>query len=301
MALNITTNYVGREANGYISQALLENRTLDNEWISVLPNVKYKAHLRKFDVSDILKTRTDAFSDNGTANRTDKVLTLEDLEVNSQLPIYDFEQDWQARQMRSGAMNTNLAANFQDFVIDRYTRQVADEIEQVIWNGDTTGSGFLSVMDGLDKKLSGSGSTISKTITSATSKSNVISQLDAVYKDIPDEVYRKGDVAIFVPFSTGKFYRQAVAGQSNEAYYGAIDRQLSYIDVPIYEVPLPSTTYVAGQSSNMFFGTDLINDFSEISLIDMRETTGDDYLRMIMKFKAGVEVANEDEVVYHSN
>lgn len=301
MTLNISTNYQGREANGYISKALLENTTLNNELITVLPNIKFKAHLRKFDVSDVLKTRTDAFSDNGTADRSDKVLTLEDLEVNSQLPIYDFEQDWQARQMRAGANNTTLAANFQEFVIDRYTGQVADEIERVIWSGDTTASGFLSVMDGLDKKLSNSGSAISKNLSSATSKSNVISQLDAVYKDIPDEVYRKNDTAIFVPFGTGKLYRQAVASQSNEAYYGSLNRQLTYIDVPVYEVPLPGSSYVAGQASNMFFGTDLLNDFSELSLIDMRETTGDDYLRMIMKFKAGVEVANEGEVVYHSN
>ena len=300
MPFSINVNYNGREANGYISKALLENRTLNNEWITTIPNIKFKAHLRKFDVSDVIKQRSDQFSDKGSVDRTDKVLTLEDLEVNSELPVYDFEQDWQARQMRSGALNTDLTAVFRDFVIQRYTDEVSDEIERIIWQGDTSNSGFLGVMDGFDKKLSNSGSVISKSITNATTKSNVISQLDAVYKDIPEEVYRKNDAAIFVPYATGKFYRQAVASQANEAYYGALGG-LTYIDVPIYEVPLPTTTYVAGQSSNMFFGTDLLSDFNELRLIDLREYTGDDLLRMVMKFKAGVEIANEDEVVYHSN
>ena len=54
---------------------------------------------------------------------------------------------------------------------------------------------------------------------------------------------------------------------------------------------------VIGARDNFYVGTDLESDFNEIKTIDMRQTTGDEKIRFIMKFKLDVAVAYPSEVV----
>ena len=44
---SVTSNYAGEAASGYISAALLSNKTIANNELTVLNNVEYKANLRK--------------------------------------------------------------------------------------------------------------------------------------------------------------------------------------------------------------------------------------------------------------
>jgi len=55
---------------------------------------------------------------------------------------------------------------------------------------------------------------------------------------------------------------------------------------------------VIGARNNFYVGTDLESDFNEIKTIDMRNTTGDESVRFIMKYKLDVAIAYPEEVVY---
>ena len=52
---NTTSNYVGEEAAGYYSAALLSAETIRNGAISVMPNIKYKENLPRLELSGIIK------------------------------------------------------------------------------------------------------------------------------------------------------------------------------------------------------------------------------------------------------
>jgi hypothetical protein len=57
---------------------------------------------------------------------------------------------------------------------------------------------------------------------------------------------------------------------------------------------------VAGQKSNMFFGTDLVSDTTRIQLMDMSQLDGSDNMRLVARFSGAVQTAIGGDVVFTS-
>ena len=55
----------------------------------------------------------------------------------------------------------------------------------------------------------------------------------------------------------------------------------------------------AGQASNIFFGTSSTSDLTEVQVVDM-EPFGQQNVRMIARFTAGVQVGVAADFVYHA-
>ena len=56
---NVTTNFVGDAATDLITDALLSGKTLDNNWITILPDVKYATTLPRFSTGSIIQADSD--------------------------------------------------------------------------------------------------------------------------------------------------------------------------------------------------------------------------------------------------
>ena len=54
---------------------------------------------------------------------------------------------------------------------------------------------------------------------------------------------------------------------------------------------------VAAQASNLFFGTDLLSDHTEIRMLDMADLDGSDNVRVVAKYTAGVQHAQGGDIV----
>ena len=54
---------------------------------------------------------------------------------------------------------------------------------------------------------------------------------------------------------------------------------------------------LAGQKSNLFFGTDLISDTTEIRMLDMSQLDGSDNIRVVAKFTGGTQHAQGSDIV----
>jgi hypothetical protein len=63
---------------------------------------------------------------------------------------------------------------------------------------------------------------------------------------------------------------------------------------------LPSNRMVAAQSSNLFFGTGLLNERNEVRVLDMADLDGSDNIRVILRFFAGVQYGIGTDVVLYS-
>jgi len=57
---------------------------------------------------------------------------------------------------------------------------------------------------------------------------------------------------------------------------------------------------VVAEKSNLFFGTDLISDSTNITLLDMAPVTGSLNTRLIARFTGGVQVGIGADVVFVS-
>jgi hypothetical protein len=63
---------------------------------------------------------------------------------------------------------------------------------------------------------------------------------------------------------------------------------------------LASNKMVAAQSSNLFFGTGLINERNEVRVLDMADLDGSGNIRVILRFFAGVQYGIGSDVVLYS-
>ena len=72
---NITSTYAGEFAGAYIAAALLSAKTLDNKYVTIHPNVKYKEVIQRIAVANIVNDASCDFTTSGSVALTEAVLT----------------------------------------------------------------------------------------------------------------------------------------------------------------------------------------------------------------------------------
>jgi hypothetical protein len=302
---SITTTYAGEFAGKYVAAALLSAPTLDKGLIEIMPNVYYKSVIQKVGTDDILKDATCDFDPTSTVTLTERVLTLEEFQVNLQMCKKDFEQTWQAVEMGYSSFK-NVPASFTDFIVAYAAEKVAARIEQNIWAGVNASAGQFA---GFQTLFAADGDVIDVTATTVTA-ANVIAELGKVVDAIPATLYGKQDLTIYVPQNVAKAYVRALGGfaaagvgangvdNKGTMWYGSQDLYFDGIKVALAE-GLSSNKMVAAQKSNLFFGTGLLSDKNEVRLIDMSDIDGSQNFRLIMRLSAGIQYGIGSDIVYY--
>jgi hypothetical protein len=302
---SITTTYAGEFAGKYVAAALLSAPTLDKGLIEIMPNVYYKSVIQKVGTDDILKDATCDFDPTSTVTLTERVLTLEEFQVNLQMCKKDFEQTWQAVEMGYSSFK-NVPASFTDFIVAYAAEKVAARIEQNIWAGVNASAGQFA---GFQTLFAADADVIDVTATTVTA-ANVIAELGKVVDAIPATLYGKQDLTIYVPQNVAKAYVRALGGfaaagvgangvdNKGTMWYGSQDLYFDGIKVALAE-GLSSNKMVAAQKSNLFFGTGLLSDKNEVRLIDMSDIDGSQNFRLIMRMSAGIQYGIGSDIVYY--
>jgi hypothetical protein len=308
------STYSGEAAAGYIAAALLSARTLDNKLVTIMPNVKYKSVIQKLDVSGIVQDASCDFTTSGSVAISERILEPKELQVNLQLCKQEFVDSWEALQLGMSAFD-EIPKNFNDFLISYVGGKVAEATEQAIWQGTNINGSFLGFQSALSASVAaggagavlparttgGSSAIISGSITSA----NVLSVLDSVVSTIPDTVYGKEDLLLYVPTNVAKAYQQALAGGAagangwnNQMNVG--EKPFNFNGIEIVLCPgMTASKVVAAQKSNLFFGTGLLSDHSEVRVLDMANIDGSQNYRVIMRYTAGTQFGIGSDIVYY--
>jgi hypothetical protein len=303
---SITTTYSGSFAGKYVSAALLSGSTIANGGIEVKPNVKFKEVLKKVSTDAIVKDATCDFDATSTLTLTEKILQPEEFQVNLQLCKKDFKSDWEAVQMGYSAFDS-LPPAFADFLLAHVASKVAEKTEQNIWRGVTANAGefngFTRLLT-LDAALPTANEVAGTTVTAA----NVITELGKIVDAIPASLYGKEDLYIYVSQNIARAYVRALGGFGASGLgangSNAMGTQwfnngsLSFDGVKIFVANgLASNVAIAAQKSNLYFGTGLLSDQNEVKVIDMADIDGSENVRVVMRFTAGVQYANVEDIV----
>lgn len=301
---SITTTYAGQFSGKYIAAALLSAPTLDKEYITIKPNIKYKEVIKKYSNDNAIFDASCDFTATSTVTLTETVLFPDEFQVNLQLCKKDFRSDWEAIEMGISVFD-NLPASFTEFMIGQVAAQVAAQTETNIWTGSGASTGQFQSFDSLFR-ANGSGVISGSLATSGsiTGSSTVIAALQGVVDLIPTSVYGKEDLGIYVSTATMKAFQTAVAGGS--AYANGYNNQtviglkpMDFQGIPLLHCPgLPPTAVVAAQKSNLFFGTALLSDKNEVKVLDMADLDGSQNVRIIMRYTAGVAFGFGPDIVY---
>ncbi len=305
---NLTTTYAGEFAGKYISAALLSGDTLGNELITIKPNVKHKEVLKKVATDSLVKDATCDFDPTSTLTLTERILTMEEFQVNLQLCKKDFVTDWEAVQMGYSAYS-NLPPSLSDFLIAHVADKTAQKMEQNIWGGSNSNAGEF---DGLVTLALADSSVVDVASHAAVTSANVIAKLGSIVDAIPSTLYGSESLKIYVSQNIAKAYVRALGGfvatigangTDNKGTQWYANGALSFDGIPVVVANgLNDDTAMAAESTNLFFGCGLLSDVNqEVKYIDMSEIDGSQNSRIIMRMSAGVQYAiGSDIVLYHA-
>jgi hypothetical protein len=240
------------------------------------------------------------FTPAGTVTITEQSLTPAPFEVNTQLCKKDFKHvDWSSERMGTGGGRT-LSQDVVDSVMDEIMGHVGNEIELSMWRGDTT-AGTYNLIDGFLKIMTAGVAAGNKTTPSAVVASDVVAKLGAMYTlAAPQAWFDAPDLAYWVAPNVAAAYKQALANQGYMDQYQVGDKPLNYVGIPIYVAPgMTTSTAVLSHKSNLYFGTESVSDFNEVSVKDMHEVDLSDNVRFAAYSVMGVQVGWFEEVVLH--
>ena len=302
---SITTTYAGEFAGKYIAAALLSAPTLEKGGMTVLPNVKYKQVLKRVGTDGIVKDATCDFTATSTLTLTEKVIQPEEFQVNLQLCKKDFKSDWDAISMGYSAFDT-LPKNFADFLIGHVAAKVAAAMETTIWSGvNATAGQFAGIMTQLlTEAAQPSAQEVAGTTVTA---SNVVTELGKIVDALPASLYGKEDLTLYVSNNIYRAYVRALggfaaAGVGANGYDNKGTNQvlgdLFFDGVRIFLANgLAANTALLTPTSNLYFGTGLLNDMNQVKVLDMADLDGSENVRVVMRFTADAKYGFATDLV----
>jgi hypothetical protein len=307
----ITTTYAGEFAGQYIAAALLSAKTLDNKLIEIHPNVKFKEVIQKLDVNGIVQDASCDFVTSGSVAISEQILEPKELQVNLQLCKQEFVDSWNALQLGFSAFDT-IPATFNDYLISYVGGKVAEATELSIWRGTAVNGQFLGFETAFSASIAAGGATAvlaaksgSVIISGSITSTNVISVLNSVVDTIPDTVYGKEDLLLYVGTGVAKAYQTALGGgavgangYNNQLTVGEKPYNFNGIDIVMCPGMSPNKV-VAAQKSNLFFGTGLLSDYNEVRVLDMANIDGSQNYRVVMRYTAGTQFGIGQDIVYY--
>jgi hypothetical protein len=302
MALAVTSNYAGRAAGFYISQALRSASSM--EFLTMIENIKFKSNIQKMSAAAMVQDATCDVNLAGTLTMTEAVLEPKNLMVQSDLCKQTLLSSWEALQMRAGA-GAPPPASFSDYVISYIGETIADATEASIWGGNNATAGeFTGFVQGAVGRLVTDGTVVDVVNAGGAGAEytavNIIANLQACTAAIPTAVYTKEDLYIYM---SPKSYRVYISAISTLGYVNAYSMNGDYdavfegIKIAVCN-GMNNDVLVAGERSNLFFGTDLLSDqTSRIDLLDMSTLDGSDNIRLLARYSGGVQVGIGADVV----
>lgn len=293
-SLSLTTTYAGELAGEILKPALVEFASAKH--ITIKQNVPYKMVVRKLVDTVSFAAGTCDFTPTGTVTLTERILTLEEFQVQRQICKKDFLADWSAKDVLSGKLNAELQAA----IIDRITMGINAKMETVVWQGVNGNTGEF---DGLGTLIDANAGSDINFVASpvALTSSNIIAKIDALIAACPVAVKSSTEKPkIYMNQATWELFMQAQIAAGNGWYASLGPAMEGQKYMGIYEIAVcpgiaANTMYMA-QPSNLWFGTWLESDMNQVALLDMEEKDLSQNVRFSTRFYAGAQLGITSEI-----
>ena len=282
--------YVEQRSDELLIRAMTESPTL--KYIGRRLGVKHKEAINFLDSTVTFQDgSTCGFNPTGSDTFSQRTLEVKPIKVNKQWCPADFLPVYLNQELEIGAGRETLPAEGK--ITESNLSEIRKMLEALIWQGNTD----LEI-DGLLKQLQAESGTIKVAPAAGSTASEII---DATYRAIPDSVFQRGDVTIFV---NPTIYRQYIMEQNatccaNRDIINAAAESIVLVgDSCVRIVPVPGLIgfngAVAAYGENLVYGTDIEDSQS---IYKLWFSDDDDVFKLKVLFNAGTQIIYPDEVV----
>jgi hypothetical protein len=310
-AVTISSSYAGEFSGKYISAALLTASTLDAGAVTIMPNIKFKQVIQKVETGDLIADGTCDFNASSSVTLSEVILQPLEFQVNLQLCKSDFLNTWDAIQMGYSAFNNNgLPSSFSEYLIGYVASKVAAANEINLWTGNLGGA-QAGEYNGFETLAAADATVLDVAGAVPLTAANIIDEMQKVVDLIPNTLYGKEDLTLYISNKAQKLYVRALggfavaatsnAGSDNRGTQWYDNGSLTFGGVPIFVARgMSDNSMIAAEKSNLFFGTGLMSDYNEVRTIDQTPITGSQNVRILMRFTAAAQIGVGANVVYYA-
>jgi hypothetical protein len=232
------------------------------------------------------------------------ILATSSLQVNEQVCNDDLRQTWEALQMRG--QSSAAPADFTTYVAQYVAAKVAEGVEHNIWAGNwqkdlgevAPYASFTGIIQNIVAGAPDRETVSALPLAAATAANVSVGILDALAlitggaEGAPATIAGDPNTKIFMSRGSAQLYYQALAAEYNLPFLndGLVARYAGY-DI-ITPGGFPDDCLLISKIDNLYFGTDLLTDHIQASVLDLTGVTGDDVTRVIMKFSGGTQLVD---------
>jgi hypothetical protein len=311
MAFSISTltNYTKENEAQLVTSSVLGAKTaaLIKSAGNVMVGVKSAETINVMDTDAFFQAGgTCGWNASGTTSFTQRTVTVGKIKVQEALCPKTLESKYLQKALPTGSQYDSIP--FEQDYSDKKAKTIASQLETALWQGDTTSAnGNLNKFDGLVKLIGAASGVVDANVSgyisgaplSSISSTNVVSLFDGIYKAIPAKVVSADDMVIVCGMDTFRTYTIALknANMFNYAFDGKADSEFTLPGTNIKVIALQglngTNDVYALRLSNMFLGTDLLNEEEKFEIFFAKEA---DEVRFAAEFKMGVNIAFPDEI-----
>lgn len=296
MAINVDAlnNYVEEKRLPLIAKSFLRGKTID--LVMLETGVKQDTALNlvsaEVEFGDGSKCGFDATEGVALSQR---LLKPTFLKVNQVFCDKDLLKKWASYEVRLAAGREQLP--FEEKFLEEIANAISEQIEVLIWQGDSQNAGGDIEPDGYLTILGASGSgVISATWPQGTSAYN---KIKAVYNAIPANIIDKEDTVIFVGEDTYRAYIQDLVAANLYHFdpdYKDGEYRLPGTSIRVIAVNGLNGTdkIVAGRLSNFFYG---VGEPDDKDSFDFWYSKDNREFRLAVYFAIAAQVAYPNEIV----
>lgn len=290
--MDVLKPYIDQEANRdeLLAKAVLGSKT--RGYMTLQTGVKGPTTINllstEFTFGD---GSTCGFEDNGSVTISQRQIVPATMKVNLSLCEKNLLGTYAQYNVKLKAGLEEMP--FEEYILSEVAKKVQNKLETFTWQGDSDEE--ETQFDGLLKIITAEGSGAVKVTAGSTEHQTVLN----VYKAIPEEAHTE-DMAIFTsPAKFRAWVQELVA--SNLYHWNANDKADEYTipgtNMKVIAVPglTGTSTYVAANKDNLFYGVDIEDAAEEIKVV--YDEVKENFL-IKMLFNAGVQVAFPEHIVY---
>lgn len=274
---------------------------------NVMVGVKSAEKINIMDTDAIFQDGASCgFNASGSTTFTQRTVTPGKIKVNEALCPKDLQSKYLQKALPTGSIYDSIP--FEQEYADKKAKTIAAQLETALWQGDTASANVnLNKFDGLVKLIGAASGVVAANAStyisgaplSSITAANVISIFDGVYKAIPAKVVAADDMTIFCGQDLFRTYTIALKNSGSFNYQIDVKADSEFV-LPGTTIKVVSVAGLNGTNkvyalrlSNMFLGTDLLNEEEKFEIFYAKEA---DQVRFVSEFKMGVNVAFPDEI-----
>lgn len=308
------TTYVRDNADDIQVAAITGAETLTYPGISIQAGIKNADRVMLFANSAPFQQGTCAFNASGSSTFTERTLTVTKLKWQDTFCPEDLENKYLSTKLIAGSNYD--AMPFEKLIVDSVTANINFQMEQAIWQGDTTltNNVTLKQFDGWLKTIDAASPTYA-TATANITAANVIGIFDDVYKNVPTALlnHPTKKLVAFCGWDTFRLLIIAIKDLNAFHYDAGAAAKTGEITLPGSGLSVKAVhgldtisgalasyadRIVCTWPGNLFFGTDLESDKGDARF---HYSADDQNVKGSIKWKAGCQIAYGSEIVTYKN